>query len=209
MTARSSSSRSRPRLFENSFFEFFTFFTLKAFLALWAVLLVGIAITALVHAPTAWVPLWIAAGWVAWTMVEYALHRFVFHLEPESPRLQQMIFIIHGNHHADPNDPLRNLMPPIISVPLGALIWLGCVAVIGPAGSWFFLGFVVGYVVYDFVHYACHQFRMRGSIGRSLVFLKAHHMRHHFEQDSGNYAITGMIWDRLFSTRIIRKRDRG
>lgn len=199
-------SRTRPRLFENSFFEFFTFFPLKAFLVLWAVLLMGIATTALVQAPTVWVPAWIAAGWATWTMAEYALHRFVFHLEPKSPRLQQVIFIIHGNHHSDPNDPLRNLMPPVVSVSLGALIWMGCVALMGPVGSWFFFGFIVGYVVYDLVHYACHQFAMSGPVGR---FLKTHHMRHHFERHGGNYAITGMIWDRLFSTKIASKRERG
>jgi sterol desaturase/sphingolipid hydroxylase (fatty acid hydroxylase superfamily) len=200
-----SSQRARPRLFENSFFEAFTFFTLKAFLVMWPILLVTIAVTAAVKAPTLWAVPAIVAGWLAWTITEYALHRFVFHLEPRSAKLQQLVYVIHGNHHADPNDPLRNLMPPVVSLPLGALIWLGCVAVIGPVGHWFFLGFVMGYVIYDLVHYACHQFAMTGTFAR---FLKVHHMRHHFEREGGNYAITGMIWDRLFSTRLNSKRER-
>jgi sterol desaturase/sphingolipid hydroxylase (fatty acid hydroxylase superfamily) len=200
-----SSTRARPRLFENAFFEFFTFFNLKAFVALWSVLLVGIATTAVLQSPTRWALPLVLAGWGLWTIVEYGLHRFVFHLEPKSPRLQQIVFIIHGNHHADPNDPLRNLMPPVVSISLGALIWLGCLALIGPNGNWFFLGFVMGYVVYDLVHYACHQFGMTGTIAR---FLKTHHMRHHFEREGGNYAITGMLWDRLFSTKLPSKRER-
>lgn len=200
-----SSTRARPRLFENAFFEFFTFFTLKAFVALWTVLLAVIATTAMLQAPTGWALPLVLAGWGVWTIAEYALHRFVFHLEPKSAKLRQIVFVIHGNHHADPNDPLRNLMPPVISVSLGGLIWAGCVAMIGPQGHWFFLGFIIGYVVYDLLHYACHQFAMTGVIPR---FLKVHHMRHHFEREGGNYAITGMLWDRLFSTKLPTKRER-
>jgi sterol desaturase/sphingolipid hydroxylase (fatty acid hydroxylase superfamily) len=33
-------------------------------------------------------------------------------------------------------------------------------------------------------------------------------MRHHFEREGGNYAITGMLWDRLFSTKLPTKRER-
>ncbi len=173
---------------------------------MWAVFLSAIAAVAIVKAPTFWAVPLIAAGWLAWTITEYALHRFVFHLEPESERLKQFVFVIHGNHHADPNDPLRNLMPPVVSVPLGTLIWLGCVGLMGLLGHWFFLGFVMGYVVYDLVHYSCHQFAMTGAMAR---FLKVHHMRHHFEREGGNYAITGMIWDRLFSTALTSRRERG
>lgn len=200
-----STERARPRLFANSFFEFFTFFTLKAFVVMWSITLGAIAATAAFNALTLWAVPLAAAGWLTWTITEYALHRFVFHLEPRSPRLQQIVFVIHGNHHADPNDPLRNLMPPVVSVPLGALIWLGCVALMGSSGHWFFFGFATGYVVYDLVHYACHQFAMTGPLAR---FLKVHHMRHHFEREGVNYAITGMIWDRLFSTGMTSKRGR-
>lgn len=199
------SQRARPRLFENSFFEAFTFFNLKAFVAMWSVLLAAIAVVAVMYAPTLWALPLLIAGWLTWTITEYALHRFVFHLEPKSPWLQQVIFVIHGNHHADPNDPLRNLMPPVVSIPLGSLIWFGCVAVMGSVGHWFFLGFVTGYVVYDLVHYACHQFAMTGAVAR---FLKVHHMRHHFDREGVNYAITGMVWDRLFSTGMTSKRER-
>jgi sterol desaturase/sphingolipid hydroxylase (fatty acid hydroxylase superfamily) len=187
------------QLFENRFFEFFTVFPLSGFLVLWPLILVAIGVTAAFFAPTWWAPVLAAAGWLAWTAVEYALHRFVFHLHPRSERLQQIVFVIHGNHHADPNDPLRNLMPPIVSLPLGALIWAACVYLAGPQASWFFLGFVFGYVVYDLVHYCCHQSAMKGPLARML---KTHHMRHHFYHVEGNFAITGMIWDRLLSTRI-------
>ena len=193
------SSPSRLRLFKNPWLERLTVISLGVFAALWGVLLPVIAAIGFWIAPTMWaVPLMIA-GVVTWTLTEYALHRFVFHFQPRSPVLQQVIFVIHANHHADANDPLRNLMPPIVSIPVGLAIWALSVWAFGLEGTWSLLGFMSGYVAYDLVHFACHQFPMKGRIGRML---KAHHMRHHHLKVDGNYAITGMIWDRIFSTRI-------
>jgi len=172
---------------------------MRWFVVLWAVLLPAIAIVALTYAPTLWAPALVALGWLVWSLTEYMLHRHVFHFEPNSALLQRAVFIIHGNHHADSNDPLRNLMPPIVSIPVGALIWIAAVAVAGTGGTWFLLGFMLGYVVYDLVHYACHQFSMAGRFGRML---KVHHMRHHHLRAKGNFAITGILWDRVLGTRI-------
>lgn len=193
------SPRPRATLFRNARLERLTVISMRRFVVLWTALLPAIAIVALTYAPTFWAPTLIALGWLVWSLTEYLLHRFVFHFEPRSTLLQRAVFIIHGNHHADSNDPLRNLMPEIISVPVGAMIWAVVVAVAGPVGTWFVLGFMVGYVVYDLVHYACHQFAMKGRLGRML---KVHHMHHHHLRANGNFAITGMLWDRVFGTRI-------
>lgn len=206
MVIRTSSQKrvDRLRLFHNPWLERLTVIPVGAFLVLWAFLLPAIGLVGFATAPTLWaVPLAIA-GVIVWTITEYALHRFVFHFEPRSPILRQAIYVIHANHHADPNDALRNLMPPIVSIPVGSLIWALSVWIMGSAGTWFLLGFMSGYVAYDLVHFATHQMPMKGRLGRML---KTHHMRHHHLKHEGNYAITGMIWDRVFSTRIssIRK----
>lgn len=190
---------SRLRLFRSARLERLTTVSLRGFLALWAVLLPAIALVGTVTAMTWWAVPMVFAGVLVWTLTEYALHRYVFHFEPRSPLLQQVIFVIHGNHHTEANDPLRNLMPPIVSITVGGMVWALSIVAFGPAGTWFLLGFIVGYVAYDLVHYACHQFPMKGRIGRVL---KMHHMRHHHLKVRGNYAITGMIWDRVFATRI-------
>ncbi|MEI6418779.1 MAG: sterol desaturase family protein [Sphingomonadales bacterium] len=172
---------------------------MPVFIALWAVglPLIGWAAWGTASAGTA--VLLFMAGVVLWTFTEYALHRFVFHWQPGAAPLAQLVFIVHGNHHAVPNDRLRNLMPPIVSLPLGGLIWLAMLALAGPAGSCLFLGFMTGYVGYDLVHYACHQWPMKGRMARML---KTHHMRHHHLHETGNFAITGMMWDRLFRTGL-------
>jgi len=197
--------RNRVRLFGNPLLEALTVISAPAFIALWAVGLPAILVFALLYAPTSWAPLLVVAGLIGWTITEYALHRFVFHFDARWAVIKRVIFIIHGNHHADPNDPLRNLMPPIVSLPVGGLIWAALVTIIGPEGTWSFLGFMTGYVAYDLVHFACHQWPMKGRFAR---ILKVHHMRHHHLHARGNYAITGMVWDRLLATRIGDRRER-
>lgn len=187
----------RISLFRNRWLEKLTIVSAPAFIVIWTVCLAYFTWTAWSLAPPS--PALMAVGTLLWTLVEYVLHRYVFHWKPASATLKQMVFVMHGNHHAVPNDPLRNLMPPIVSLPINALIWAGMIFLAGPSGSWLFLGFAVGYVIYDLVHYACHQWTMKG---RFLRALKMHHMRHHHQLESGNFAITGMLWDRLFGTLI-------
>lgn len=192
-------SENRIRLFKSPVLERLTVISVPAFLALWAIALPVIALVGVSDAATPWSPMLILLGLIAWTATEYALHRYVFHFKAGTGAIEKVIFVIHGNHHAAPNDPLRNLMPPIVSLPVGAAVWGFCVWAFGPTGTWSFLGWMSGYVIYDLVHYACHQWPMKGRFARAL---KTHHMRHHHLKAHGNYAITGMIWDRLLSTRI-------
>ncbi|MBI3482876.1 MAG: fatty acid hydroxylase, partial [Bacteroidetes bacterium] len=57
-------------------------------------------------------------GLLFWTATEYVLHRFVFHFVPKSSWGQRLHFIFHGVHHDFPNDRLRLVMPPSVSIPL-------------------------------------------------------------------------------------------
>lgn len=48
------------------------------------------------------------AGFLFWTLLEYLLHRFVFHSEsylPNSKIVRYLHFNLHGVHHMLPNDP--------------------------------------------------------------------------------------------------------
>ena len=197
--------QSRIRLFESRWLERLTVISAPVFIALWAVGLPFIAWMAWGTATAGVAVGLIGAGVMLWTLTEYALHRFLFHWEAGSAPVEQLVFLMHGNHHAVPNDPLRNLMPPMVSVPVGGAIWAVMLWLIGDAGSWLFFGFMAGYVTYDLIHYACHQWPMKGRLARML---KTHHMRHHHAGQDGNYAITGMMWDRLFRTRILSLKPR-
>lgn len=193
-------SQSRIRLFENRWVERLTVISAPEFIALWTVGL-GLLVWNASRFEVAMPALVVAVGVVVWTLTEYALHRYVFHWQPRWRAMQQFVYVLHGNHHTQPNDPLRNLMPPIVSLPLAGAIWAAMVVLAGPSGHWLFLGFMAGYVSYDLVHYATHQWPMTGRLARML---KVHHMRHHHLKQPGNYAITGIFWDRLFGSRIER-----
>src|SRR3954470_10460654 len=67
----------------------------------------------------------VLAGYVVWTLTEYWLHRLVFHFEPDKGIGARLHWIIHGVHHDHPNDPMRLVMPPSVSVPLTVLFLLG------------------------------------------------------------------------------------
>ena len=62
-------------------------------------------------------------GYALWTLFEYWLHRIVFHFEPEEGLGARFHWIIHGVHHDHPNDPMRLVMPPAVSIPLAAAVF--------------------------------------------------------------------------------------
>ena len=66
-----------------------------------------------------WNAVWlIPGGYLLWSLTEYVIHRVVFHWEPDHPIGARFHYIAHGVHHEHPNDPMRLVMPPSVSVPL-------------------------------------------------------------------------------------------
>lgn len=139
------------------------------------------------------------AGWFAWTLTEYAIHRAVFHFKPRVEIFKRVHYLFHGIHHDYPNDSKRLVMPPIVSLPLAALFYAGFHSLLGePRIAPFFAGFLLGYLSYDMIHYAIHHFPMRRGFA---LYLKQHHFRHHF-QDSGNgFGVSSPLWDFVFRTK--------
>jgi dihydroceramide fatty acyl 2-hydroxylase len=148
----------------------------------------------------------IAGGYLFWTLFEYWLHRLVFHFEPEKGIGARLHWMIHGVHHDHPNDPLRLVMPPSVSVPLGALVLWGFWAVMGYDAMLVFGGaFLSGYLAYDMLHYHVHHHTPRTALGRRLREL---HMRHHFQDDERGFGISAPYWDTVFGTAPQRNGNR-
>lgn len=145
------------------------------------------------------------AGYALWTLFEYWLHRIVFHFEPADGLGARLHWIIHGVHHDHPNDPLRLVMPPAVSVPLAAAVFAVLYLIFGshyaPALG---AGFFTGYLVYDMMHYYLHHFRPHGRLGRML---RERHMRHHFQDDTRGFGISAPYWDEVFRTSTRTKRS--
>ncbi len=56
-------------------------------------------------------------GNFVWTILEYVLHRFLFHLDeylPDANYALTLHFLLHGVHHYLPMDRLRLVMPPVL-----------------------------------------------------------------------------------------------
>jgi sterol desaturase/sphingolipid hydroxylase (fatty acid hydroxylase superfamily) len=138
-------------------------------------------------------------GYLLWTFSEYWIHRVIFHFEPEDGIGARVHWMVHGVHHDHPNDPLRLVMPPAVSVPLAAMFLAAFVAIFGTPLAWSVgAGFLGGYLAYDMLHYALHHHRQpRTALERRLREL---HMRHHFEDDSHGYGISAPWWDIVFGT---------
>lgn len=161
----------------------------------------------------------VLGGLLTWTLVEYLIHRFAFHVpaevdrraaevvrnlparEPVMPRLgprEKFYFMVHGVHHFYPNDSRRLVMPPGVSVPLAAGFWLLYTTTLGTAaGTVFFAGFIAGYLAYDTTHFVVHHRRCRG---RWPGFLKKVHMRHHFKDSDHYYGVSSPLWDFVMGT---------
>lgn len=137
------------------------------------------------------------AGMFLFTLVEYFIHRFVFHFEAKSPAGEQVKYHIHGIHHEYPRDKDRLVMPPVMSMVisagfLGIFKWM-----FGASGWLFFGGFVSGYSTYLMVHYAVHAWRPPSNF---LRVLWTHHALHHYSDPEGAFAVSFPFWDRVFGT---------
>src|SRR3954470_21316616 len=130
--ARSSKLAASPPLFKSEFLNFFS----RVHPAIPAIIFVPVIVA------MEWIGIdrgysllamigFVAIGLFIWTLTEYWLHRLVFHWEPDNAFGRRMHFIIHGIHHDHPNDKLRLVMPPAVSIPLAALFFGAFVLIFG------------------------------------------------------------------------------
>jgi sterol desaturase/sphingolipid hydroxylase (fatty acid hydroxylase superfamily) len=142
-------------------------------------------------------------GYLLWTLVEYFGHRFLFHYRASSAVGRHIQFLIHGVHHDHPGDPLRLVMPPLMSVPIMAAAYgvlrLACG---GARAVPILAGFMAGYVAYDMLHFFVHHGRPKTRFGRVLRY---RHMHHHFRDDSSWFGVSAPWWDAVFATRPTRQ----
>lgn len=134
---------------------------------------------------------------IFWTFFEYLAHRFLFHLISENPKLKRLSYIFHGNHHHYPRDKQRLFMPPVPSVLIASLLFLGQYLILGNYVFVFFAGFIFGYLLYASMHYMIH------SIAPPFKLLKplwSNHHLHHYKNEELGFGVSNTFWDRVFGT---------
>ncbi|OQN97666.1 hypothetical protein B0A48_16530 [Cryoendolithus antarcticus] len=143
-------------------------------------------------------------GLCLWTLVEYGLHRCLFHVDHYMPDNRFAItahFLLHGIHHYLPMDRLRLVMPPTLFVALALPFWKLAHTVF--AYDWYaavtvFCGGIFGYIVYDCTHYFLHHKNLP-SYYREI---KKYHLQHHFADYENGFGVTSRFWDRIFGTEL-------
>jgi len=143
----------------------------------------------------------IVAGALLWSLTEYLLHRFLFHRITPTPSGRRVHFVLHGVHHDFPTDVGRLVMPLGVSIPIGVVIYLALYFALGHVAPALidpiFVGFGVGYLAYDGIHYGTHHFKMERGVAR---WLKRYHMVHHHTGEEARWGVSSPLWDILLGT---------
>lgn len=141
-------------------------------------------------------------GLCVWTLIEYTLHRFLFHLDhylPDHPIFLTIHFLLHGVHHYLPMDRYRLVMPPtlffVLAYPFYKLIFGIFPFYMACSG---FAGGTLGYIMYDVTHYVLHHTKLP----RYFQELKTYHLEHHYKNYELGFGVTSKFWDVIFGTEI-------
>uniref|UniRef100_A0A7S0YUG8 Fatty acid 2-hydroxylase n=1 Tax=Hemiselmis tepida TaxID=464990 RepID=A0A7S0YUG8_9CRYP len=193
------------RFFEWDFFEFFSRTPWYVVPMVWVPVVCGFLVLSCkvgltpVEAATG-----LFGGLCLWTLMEYVLHRFVFHLDDAVQFSYASItahFLLHGVHHKLPQDPMRLVFPPVLTSFFLALTWYFVRAFFSvPWTHAVTAGGLAGYICYDLCHYYLHHSGIPplSYFGR----LKRYHLAHHYKDHKLGYGITSKWWDIVFGTLL-------
>lgn len=136
-------------------------------------------------------------GVLSWTLVEYILHRFIFHWTQVKEPWKSIASGLHMSHHRAPDQDDIILAPPFVSLAFGIILYLlfALFSWSWSAAAILEAGLLAGYVVYEWVHYGSHRFKMKRGIGK---YLQQYHLRHHFKNPKGYFGVTSPLWDYVF-----------
>lgn len=150
----------------------------------------------------AWLVIAFLLGAAGWTLLEYILHRFVFH----GVSAKRLGAKEHRRHHAQVDyfapwwqKALAALVTTAILLPLLSLL-LGV-----QAGSAATLGFIAMYLLYEVLHRRAHTHPPRNRYGR---WRRKNHFAHHFADPRLAQGVTSPLWDLVFGTRLAVDRVR-
>ncbi|QCB45428.1 sterol desaturase family protein [Hydrogenophaga sp. PAMC20947] len=132
----------------------------------------------------------VGLGFLAWSPIEYALHRFVLHGLPPFKGW-------HLEHHQRPTALI--CAPTLLSATLiGLVVWLPALCLLGEwRGYALTLGVLIGYLGYAMVHHALHHTNLKiGWVQRR----KHWHAKHHHLLQPCCFGVTSGFWDHVLRT---------
>ncbi len=136
-------------------------------------------------------------GLLAFTLVEYLVHRYIFHMVTDTKRKEKFVYAAHGVHHEYPKDKDRLAMPPPISVAISTVLFFLLKFIMGNIVYAFLPGFLIGYCAYLGVHYIVHAFQPPKNFFKVLWI---HHGIHHYKDHERAFGVSSPLWDYIFRT---------
>ena len=139
---------------------------------------------------------WFLLGVVLWTLVEYAVHRWLYHSVG-------YFIVLHDEHHKSPTEYIG--APPFIGLMfIFAIIFLPVAAFSVVAAGGLTAGVLAGYAAYQLVHHADHFWRPKpaGYFYRARL----RHAVHHYHDELGNFGITTPLWDLALGSAVVVRR---
>jgi sterol desaturase/sphingolipid hydroxylase (fatty acid hydroxylase superfamily) len=133
-----------------------------------------------------------------WTIFEYFVHRYVFHVGRGASNWRKNLQeTIHGVHHEYPRDKGRLALPPVLSVIVSSFFIVVFKLILGDFGFPAVAGFLTGYATYLVVHYSVHAFRPPKNFFRRLWI---NHSIHHYKDPNTVFGVSSPVWDYVFGT---------
>ncbi|CAJ2657905.1 unnamed protein product [Trifolium pratense] len=199
-------SKEGPRFFQNEVLEFLTLTVWWAIPVIWLPVVCWFVYNSIqMGLSCPHIAMMVVLGVFVWTLLEYTLHRFLFHIKTKTYWGNTLHYLLHGCHHKHPMDGLRLVFPPaataILLFPLFNLVKLLSTPATAPA---VFGGGLLGYVMYDCTHYYLHHAQPKTEVPRNL---KKYHLNHHFRIQDKGFGITSSLWDKVFGTLPSSKAD--
>ena len=140
-------------------------------------------------------------GLFAWTLIEYFLHRFVFHELRLRPPWNLLTSAFHLSHHEAvvAREPDIVITRPAGSLPFAILFYFlfALLSWSYSAAALIEAGVFAGYLLYEACHYGAHHFQPRHRI---VKYLKNYHLQHHFRCPNRRFGVTTPLWDLIFQT---------
>lgn len=194
------------KLFNNSVLNKLTSTDSIFVIRIYLVICVGICVYGFIKMQSGvfWNLFYLIIGLLLFTLLEYIMHRFLYHSGENYLDDKNWQYKIHGVHHSYPKDKDRLAMP----LPLALLLSIGFFflfyIVVGNYVYFFFPGFLLGYTTYLFIHYKIHTRKPPKNVFKNLWI---HHLRHHHLHDDKAFGVSSPLWDYIFNTMPNNKKS--
>ena len=142
-------------------------------------------------------------GALSWTLFEYLMHKYLYHMLPTNNVKGWIQYNMHGVHHEYPKDKSRLAMPPLLIIVIAFMFLYLFRLFMGDYTFAFTPGFLFGYAGYLCVHYIVHAFQPPKN---AFKVLWVNHSIHHYKDPDVAFGVSSPLWDHVFRTLPKRKK---